>query len=173
MFLMPFEDIQDDVADNQYTRQIAFDEVFPQRQRGQVILPEISFDLAYYPDERGPYNYNNNPADYEAVGDEARLRNPERNFGAITKAITHDVDFDNINIQYIEFWMMDPFIDAANGGEIRPGEGNDSGGDFYINLGNISEDVTPDGDHFFENGLTVDRVGLDSSHLATTRTRNI
>lgn len=137
--------------ENQYVRLIPFNEVFPNRQGTQINTPEASFDLAYYPDERGPYNYNDNPTDWDADG---RLRNPEKNFASITRAINHDVNFDNINIQYVEFWMMDPFIDEANKGVVRDGA-NTSGGQLYINLGNISEDVLPDGQHFFENGLTT------------------
>jgi cell surface protein SprA len=52
-------------------------------------------------------------------------------------------DFETSNIEYIEFWLMDPFV-------------NDSlhlGGDLYFNLGEISEDVLKDSRKFFENGL--------------------
>ena len=154
--------IKGEISQNHYTRAISFAEVFPNRQRPQIPAPETSFDLAYYPDERGPYNVNNNSGEFVEVNGEFRMTNPERNFGAITKAITHDVDFDNLNIQYVEFWMMDPFMGGDNA-TIRDGVGNTSGGEFYLNLGSISEDVVPDGKHFFENGLTVDRTGLDSS----------
>lgn len=134
------EDLQ-----NHYVRAIRFNEVFPNKQAEQINLPEVSFDLAYYPDERGPYNFNPD------LNPDGSLKNPEQNFGAITRAITSDIDFDNINIQYIEFWLMDPFIGGENG-TVREEE-NTSGGKLYLNLGNVSEDVIPDGKHFFENGL--------------------
>lgn len=151
--------ITDEDVQNQYVRAVGFNEVFPNKSATQIPVPEVSFDLAYYPDERGPYNYNDDPAAWETDG---KLQDPEKNFGAITRAITHDVDFDNINIQYIEFWMMDPFMSGPNN-VVRDGESNTSGGDLYINLGNVSEDVIPDDRHFFENGLTVDRANLTSS----------
>lgn len=137
--------ISDKDLQNHYVRPIPFDEVFPNKQRDQASLPEVSFDLAYYPKTRGPYNFNPD------LTPEGKLKNPKENFGAITRAITNNTDFDNINIQYVEFWLMDPFLDGKNG-EIE-GKNNTTGGSFYLNLGNVSEDVMPDGRHFFENGL--------------------
>ncbi|MEN7548722.1 cell surface protein SprA [Rapidithrix thailandica] len=136
-----------ETINNHYIRAIPFNEIFQNRDREQIVTNERSFDLAYFPAERGPYNYN---PDLDAEGN---LKNPEENFGAITQAITNDVDFDNINIQYIEFWLMDPFMEGENGRQITGATAN-TGGDLYINLGNISEDLIPDNRHFFENGLT-------------------
>ena len=50
------------------------------------------------------------------------------------------------NIEFIEFWMLDPFLDNPN----------HQGGDLYINLGNISEDILKDSRKSFENGLPID-----------------
>jgi cell surface protein SprA len=133
--------ITDKDMQNHYVRPIRFNEVFPNRQADQINLNEVSFDLAFYPDERGSYNYNPN------LNSDGKLPNPRQNFGAITRAVTHDVDFDNINIQYIEFWLLDPFIQGERGSN------NTTGGKIYFNLGTISEDAIPDGKHFFENGL--------------------
>ena len=52
-------------------------------------------------------------------------------------------DFETANIQYIKFWLMDPFVEDPD----------NEGGDFYINLGNISEDILRDSRKSFENGL--------------------
>ena len=52
-------------------------------------------------------------------------------------------DFETANIQYIKFWIMDPFVENPD----------HSGGDLYINLGNISEDILRDSRKSFENGL--------------------
>ncbi|MFQ3575334.1 MAG: cell surface protein SprA, partial [Cytophagales bacterium] len=82
----------------------------------------------------------------------------------MTRPIRTNTDFDNINIQFIEFWMMDPFLEGGNGklGGIRfrdPFTGKDTiinnitGGKLYFNLGNVSEDVLNDGRQSFENGL--------------------
>ncbi len=140
------QNLTDEDLQNHYVRNIGFNEVFPNRQQGNIGTSlERSFDLAFYPTERGPYNFNTN------LTAEGELINPEQNFGAITRAIDHNNDFDNINIQYIEFWLMNPFINGVNG-QVE-GENNTTGGQLYFNLGNISEDVIPDGRHFFENGL--------------------
>ena len=48
-------------------------------------------------------------------------------------------DFEAANIEYIEFWMLDPFIYSRQQGN------SNLGGDFYIDLGDISEDILRDG----------------------------
>ena len=139
---------------NHYTRDIIPQEVFPQQGQQQVVTNQQTMDLAYYPQERGMYNYN------PALDAQGRLtNNPKDNWAALSRGITYDIDFDNANVQYIEFWMMDPFINSGgNRGIINDGFRDYSGdqrkgGDIYFNLGNISEDAVKDGLHTFENGF--------------------
>jgi cell surface protein SprA len=119
------------------SRQVSQQEIFPQKTTnlGQGIL--TTFDLAYYPKEKGPYNFRTdlNPAN-------GQLLNPKKAFGGIMRNIDQ-TDFETSNIEYIEFWLQDPFIK-------RPGS---SGGQLYFNLGNISEDILKDGKRQYENGL--------------------
>ena len=65
-------------------------------------------------------------------------------------------DFETSNIEYIEFWLMDPFVKDSTS----------SGGDLYFNLGEISEDVLKDSRKSFENGLptsdSIARVDTNS-----------
>ncbi len=135
---------------NHYERGVIPQEVFPQQaeQQQQINLPV--FDLAYFPEERGPFNYTRdlNP-DGTLAGD------PTEHWGGITRAITADVDFDKINIEYIEFWMLDPFMEGEDGvvQDGRVNRNNTTGGKLLFNLGSVSEDVTPDNRHFFEQGL--------------------
>ena len=63
-------------------------------------------------------------------------------------------DFEAANIEFVEFWMMNPF-DSVDG------DINHSGGDMYIHLGNISEDVLKDGYKSFENGLPISETIVD------------
>ena len=145
--------------ENHYVRSVGQNEVI-KRDAQQIIVNEPSFDLAYYPSERGIYNYNPN------LTPEGFLPNPKSNFGAITRAISNEVDFDKTNIEYIEFWMMDPFINTTNGtpnnprGLIDDGintpKANTTGGKFILNLGSISEDLMKDERHAFEQGLPAD-----------------
>lgn len=137
--------------DNHYIRQVIPQEIFRNRQQFQLNTNEVIFDMAFYPNERGPYNYS---TDLDANGN---LNNPEENWGAITRAFTTDIDFDNANVEYIEFWMLDPFINGENGRVLdgQFNERNTTGGKLFINLGNVSEDVMVDGRHMFENGLPV------------------
>ncbi|MCS7018220.1 MAG: cell surface protein SprA [Cytophagales bacterium] len=151
---------------NHYVRPISFDEIFRGRDPQMLNNPDMTMDLAFYPEERGMYNYNPN------LLPDGRLPNPRQNFGAITKGITHDIDFDNINIQYIEFWLLDPFIRGVNGQIItnvngrNVGINNTTGGKLFFNLGNISEDYIPDGRHGFENGLPTNDTDRDTVRTA-------
>lgn len=135
---------------NHFVRNIFPQEIFKERDQQQIQTPEPVLDFAYYPNERGPYNYNPN----FLSGD------PKRNWAGVTREIRNDIDFDNANIQYIEFWMMDPFMNSELG-KLPRGMHPDTwtpvtkGGELYFNLGSISEDVMKDGVHAFENGLPV------------------
>ncbi len=119
------------------SRLVLQQEIFPEKTTnlGQGVL--TTFDLAYYPREKGPYNFRTdvNPSTGE-------LLNPKGAFGGIMRNIDQ-TDFETSNIEYIEFWLQDPFIR-------KPGS---SGGQLYFNLGNISEDILKDGKRQYENGL--------------------
>ncbi len=142
--------------ENHYVRSIGQNEVI-KRDAQQIIVNEPTLDIAYFPAERGMYNYN------PGLNTDGSLPEPEKNFGAITRAITNEVDFDKTNIEYIEFWMMDPFVNISNGDlsnprgfiddGINPPKPNTTGGKMLLNLGSISEDIMRDERHAFEQGL--------------------
>lgn len=121
-------------------RQVKITEIYPNRTPdfGQAQL--VTFDLAFYPREKGPYNYDARPGSVTA---DNRLLNPSSRWGGIMRGLDQ-VDFETGNVEFIEFWLQDPFLRD-------PGS---SGGQLYFNLGNISEDVLKDGKRFFENGLS-------------------
>ncbi|MFD2201553.1 cell surface protein SprA [Shivajiella indica] len=146
---------------NHYVRRVIPQEIFPFRDRDVIIVPEPLFELAYYPSERGMYNYN------PALTSDGLLPNPRQNYGGVTRSITTEVDFDRTNVEYIEFWLLDPFIQGPNG-RVLDGvfnQNNTTGGKLRFNLGEISEDITKDGRHGFENGMPGDG---DVSQTTTT-----
>lgn len=137
---------------NHYVRRVVPQEIFPTQDRDVIITPEPLFEIAYFPSERGMFNYNPD-LDFNGF-----LSEPKRNYGGITRAIKTEVDFDRTNIEYLEFWILDPFIEGENG-RVLDGvfnENNTTGGKLFFNLGDISEDVIRDGSHAFENGLPAD-----------------
>ncbi|MBC7391346.1 MAG: cell surface protein SprA, partial [Opitutaceae bacterium] len=148
--------ISDEELKNHYVRGIGPQEIYPQRSLQAGYSNEPTFDLAYFPAERGMYNYNT------AIQADGTLPNPKENYAALTRAITFDTDFDNANIQYIEFWMMDPFITGKHGNlSVNQGDkiidnGINPGGQIWFQLGSVSEDLMKDGRHAFENGLPPD-----------------
>ena len=133
-----------------YSREILEKEVFPNKdpQYGSQITNMSILDLAYYPSERGPYNYSVN-----GLNADGTLLNPQKNWAAIMRKIETN-DFEAANIEFIEFWMMDPF-------NIEDGDINHNGGDLYLQLGNVSEDVLKDGYKSFENGLPTNSTIVD------------
>ncbi|MFM7194907.1 MAG: cell surface protein SprA, partial [Bacteroidota bacterium] len=144
------------VNQNHYTRAVQQQEIFPGRDRQIGNFYEPIFDLAYYPAERGPYNYNARSTELTTDG---FFRNPEKNWAGITTAIRNEVDWDKANVEYIEFWMLDPFIDDPKSridDGINPPKTNTTGGKLIFHMGSISEDVMRDGKHAFENGLPAD-----------------
>jgi cell surface protein SprA len=151
---------------NHYVRSVLPQEIFPKRDRDVLVVPEPLFELAYFPSERGMYNFN------PQLTSRGLLPDPRSNFGGITRAITSEVDFDRNNIEYIEFWMLDPFIGGENG-RVLDGifnENNTTGGKLRFNLGDISEDIIKDGRHSFENGLPPDG---DKSKTSQTEWGNV
>jgi cell surface protein SprA len=146
------ENITDKDLQNHYVRGVAPNEIFPYRQLQQAVFWESIFDVAYYPNERGPYNYRT-----DLTPDGTLPGDAKQYWGGITTPVRTEVDFDKANIEYVEFWLLDPFIEGENGKVITRGKtegvNNTTGGQIIFQLGNISEDVTRDGKHFFENGL--------------------
>lgn len=126
---------------NHYVRQVFEREVFPFRESntGQaMILPTL--DLAFYPTIRGPYNFTTS-----GLTPSGRLTNPRSRWGGIFRKLETN-DFEALNIEFIELWMLDPFIYNSTS----------RGGDLYFNLGNLSEDILKDGRKSMENGLPID-----------------
>ncbi len=131
---------------NHFVREVFQKELFPDREVPTGTPTNIPvFDLAFYPSERGPYNYDTRPSSYSAgLNPDGTLRSPESRWGGIMRKI-ETTDFETTNIEFIEFWMMDPFVYDEQG--LLPG------GDLYFNLGEISEDILKDSRKSFENGL--------------------
>ncbi|MDR0995056.1 MAG: cell surface protein SprA [Tannerella sp.] len=140
--LMPNYLKQDkDQLSNQYVRAVQTSELFPNRDLTYTESNVLSvLNVAYYPNTRGPYNLNT--ADMQPDG---TLANPQKHWGGMMRKLDQ-TDFETANIEYIEFWMLDPYI-------YKP---SSPGGDLYFDLGEISEDVLKDEKKFFENGLPID-----------------
>ena len=137
---------------NPYVREVTSREIFPGRELayGESSIIQ-TLNLSFYPTERGPYN-----VDDVNVDSEGNLLNPERRWGGIMTRM--DVaDFRQANVEYIQFWLLNPFLDPEND--------NREGGDLYFNLGDVSEDILKDGMKSYENGIPFDG---DDSFLTTT-----
>lgn len=138
------------------TRQINYSELFPNVQLDVTQLSLIrTLDLSYFPQERGSYNFNPNAT----IGnDKVTLPNPESNWGGVMRALNTN-NFDQANVEYVQFWIMDPYENYSISNEeglpqgINPQDLNNQVGDLFINLGNISEDILKDNYKSYENGL--------------------
>ena len=119
-------------------------------------VPMTLLNIAYYPSERGQNNYDTKGRNGISAGlaPNGRLKNPASRWGGIMQSLT-TTDFEASNVEYIEFWMMDPFITDE--------QHLNKGGDFYINIGRLSEDVLRDGRKAAENGMVTDKSRLDET----------
>lgn len=137
---------------NPYVREVTSTEIFPDRELGYGESNIIqTLNLSFYPSERGPYNL-----DAENIDDNGSLLNPEKRWGGIMRKMDN-TNFEQANIEYVQFWLMSPFLDPDNA--------NVDGGDLYLNFGDISEDILKDGLKSYENGIPLDG---DDKFLAET-----
>ena len=136
---------------NHYMREVLQTEVFPNKSLTNGIITNMPIlDLAYYPTERGPYNFDNGTSFGSGIAPDGTLNNPPTRWGGIMRRI-ETTDFESSNVEFIQFWVMDPF-------NSEDGNPNHSGGQLYFNLGNISEDILKDSRKSFENGLPISAI---------------
>ena len=128
---------------NPYVREVYVNELFPYRDLAYGEANWIqTLNLSFYPRERGPYNL-----DAENIDATGSLLNPEKRWGGIMRKMDNS-NFESSNVEYLQFWLLDPFLDDENP--------NRDGGDLYFNFGEISEDILKDGMKSYENGIPVD-----------------
>ena len=145
---------------NHFVREVLENEIWPNKESPTGIPSPIPvLNMAFYPNERGPYNYDTEQTSYSSgMAQDGTLNDPHTRWGGIMRGLPM-TDFENANIEYIEFWMMDPFVY----------EENHEGGDLYINLGEVSEDILRDGRKSFENGLPIGPIDeIDNANVDTT-----
>ena len=125
------------------TRRIFSSELYPQTDIAQGQTQVVStLDLSYYPKERGPYNFNS-----LATNNTMPAGSEPNNWGGIMRSI-NSTNFEQSNVEYIQFWILDPYYNEQGTVE---NVGNT--GKLVFNLGEISEDVLKDGRKSYENGL--------------------
>ncbi len=136
-----------DQLSNHYVREVYVSELYPNRDQstynGATSTLSI-LNMAFYPTERGPYNFTT------TMQPDGQLMNPEQKWGGMMRKLETN-DFEAANIEYVEFWLLDPFIYTR-----EDGTASQYGGDLYLNLGEVSEDILRDGKKFYESGMPVD-----------------
>jgi len=150
--------ITNEMQSDHRMREVLEREVFPNRQLAPGTPTNIpTLDLSYYPTERGPYNYNSTDLFVNNQG-QLKLDNAAQNWAGVMRNLT-TTDFEQANIEFIQFWLMDPFHQDSE---------NNVGGELYFNLGNVSEDILKDSKKFFENGLPTGPDDVSSTTELTT-----
>ena len=142
-----------DQRSNHFVREVYEKELFPNRDNPNDIPAAIQvLNLAFFPQEKGTYNYEHEPSGApgisEGINPDGSLKEPESRWAGIMREIS-TTDFEESNVEYIEFWLMDPFVYDST-------RNND--GTLYFNLGNVSEDILKDSRKSFENGLPTSEV---------------
>ena len=146
-----------DYISNHYAREVLIKEVFPNYSRSTNEAPNIAtFDVAYYPQERGPFNFDVEgvPGISAGTNPDGTLKDPETRWGGIMRPLSIN-NFEEQNIEFIQFWVLDPYLEDPTL----------DGGELYFNLGSVSEDILKDGRQSFENGLNPNgtKGDLDST----------
>lgn len=157
-----------DSRSNLYVCEVPQQALFPNLNVPPGTQPNLLIlDIAFQPAVRGPYNF-----DFKSLTADGRLSDPRKSFGSMMRRV-ENTDWDGSNVAYIEFWMMDPFV-ADDLNQLRQWETGDpnainlntlpgAGGDLLIQIGNMSEDLLPDGRLFFENGLPTPTNNLTTN----------
>jgi cell surface protein SprA len=136
------EHIRNDVSvlSDHRTRIVYEQEIYPNKEQPANQDTKLAvLNLSYYPEERGPYNVS-----ASEVNNRGQLTNPKQRWGGMMRRLDN-TDFEKSNIEYIEFWLMDPKLTNPDGYD----------GELYINLGDVSEDILRDGKKSFEHGLPI------------------
>ena len=158
------DNVDENQQSNNFVREVLQTEIFPNVQRA---TPQsiTCMNVAFYPSERGPYNYDVNPGPFsKGIDASGKLLAPESRWGGIMRKI-ETTDFESNNIEFIQFWMMDPFTTNSL---------NDStGGDLYFDIGSLSEDILRDGHKSFENGFPAGTNNYTTSPTAWGRYPNV
>ncbi len=161
--------IDDNELSRAEVRRVSFEEIFPEVELDNIQSNIVNtFDLAYYPQERDSYNFSND------TNPDGTFTNPENHWGGIMRSL-NTTDFQQANVEYIQFWLMDPYQNYS----IKPSEGapqninpGDFGGELYFNLGNISEDILDDDRRMYENGMPKDGVKVPGINVDSTPDQN-
>lgn len=134
--------INAEAVSNHASRRVQTKELYNSRDfvAGEQLYTN-TFDITYFPNERGPYNVNPNN------------ETTQERWAGLMRPITVS-NFVNSNIEYVEFWMMDPYADGKNLG---------TNPKLLLQLGNVSEDVLKDGKLQYENGLPTPNVPANTT----------
>lgn len=122
-------------------REVYISDLYPNKSLNYKDAATLSvLNMAYYPTERGPYNLD------PSLTPDGQLLRPAQRWGGMMRRLETS-DFEAANIEYVEFWLMDPFTEQN--GSIPTYKG-----DLYLNLGEVSEDILKDGKKHYEGGIT-------------------
>lgn len=146
--------------DDPYTRTVFQTDLYKNREIAVDQNPDlVTFDLSYFPNQRGPYNFDTEEGypgftdgvQYDQVNRRILLNNPEKRWAGIMREIDNN-DFEAANIEYLEFWMLNPFMNRRDGEQPVLNEE----GMMYIHLGNVSEDILKDNLQMYENSIPTE-----------------
>lgn len=151
---------------NPYCRLVDEREIFPNKQRPVGFSTELTFDMTYYPREKGPYNFDEyipltakdasgTTIVTSGTDENNKLNNPQNRWGGIMTRLNTN-DFEANNVEYIDFWMLNPFLQKPDPND----QVITNGGRIYFQLGNFSEDIFKDGKQQFEHGLPTNSLNL-------------
>lgn len=147
-------------ATNPYTRPLQYNDLFPNRQLTPLEQSNLRpLDVTVYPRERGPYNFDipdGYPGFSTGLNSEGLLRDPQTRWAGFMRGLNTN-DFEAANIEFVEFWMLNPYMEKGDGTPVS------ESGEIFIDLGSINEDLMRDSRQFFENAIPTDGNGASAT----------
>lgn len=150
-----------------YERFFRADDIFPGTNFENNFVDFRTMDVRYYPKTPGPYNFDV-PGGYpgytagilscaESESGKIELREPETRWAGIMREIDA-TNFEAANVQALEFWVLNPFINDELG---------ENDGELVFHIGNISEDILKDNLAFYENSMPIqgDQMPVEVTNL--------
>jgi cell surface protein SprA len=149
-----------------YSRRFEYQDIFPNRQLSPLEQSNLRpFDITIYPKTRGPYNFevpNGYPGISLGLTESGELKEPKTRWAGFMRGINNN-DFEAANVEFIEFWMLNPYINKP--------AGVSESGRMHIDIGTLSEDILRDSRQYFENGLpTTGGTNTQTNGLVTVPT---
>jgi len=141
------------------TMQVFQSDIFPSKDIPHAPPePLNTFDIAFFPTEKGPGNYETAPTVYShGTAANGSLLEPAARWGGMVQNLDY-TNWEILGIKYIDILLIDPYkASIAN-------DTTDHGQQLLVQIGRFSEDIHKDHHQLFENGINEYHNGINTAY---------